>query len=287
VANDIRIIALDLDGTLLDSQKRLSAANRAALERVAEKGILVVPTTGRFFGMMPPAVRDLPFVRYAITVNGAQVYDRATDTAIVREEIPRTTALGIMEILDRYDVIYDCYRQNWGWMTAALQDKAADYATNEHYLKMVREFRKPVPELKAHLRETAAEGDVQKIMLFAKAKDEGEGRRERALATLEEIQAEIAAKFPEIKVTSSTWNNLELNSAAAHKGNALKRFAEHLGLALDNCMAFGDGMNDFTMVEAAGTGVAMANAEPEVKRVAQIVTKSNDEDGVAAVLATL
>jgi len=282
MADSIRIVALDLDGTLLDSQKQLSAANRAALERVAAKGILVVPTTGRFFGMMPPAVRDLPFVRYAITVNGAQVYDRETDTAIVREEIPLATALAIMEVLDRYDVIYDCYRQNWGWMTAALQDRAADYATNEHYLKMVREFRKPVPELKAHLRETAAEGDVQKVMLFGRKSEEGRSKK-----LLEEIQVEIAEKFPEIKVTSSTWNNLELNSAAAHKGNALKRFAEHLGLTLGNCMAFGDGMNDFTMVEAAGTGVAMANAEPEVKRVAKIVTKSNDEDGVAAVLATL
>jgi len=283
--NDIRIVALDLDGTLLDSQKHLSAANCAALERVAEKGILVVPTTGRFFGMMPPAVRDLPFVRYAITVNGAQVYDRETDTAIVREEIPLETALGIMEILDRYDVIYDCYRQNWGWMTAALQEKAADYATNEHYLKMVREFRKPVPELKAHLRATAADGNVQKVMLFAR--NEGTGNRERGVGVLTEIRAELAAKFPEIKVTSSTWNNLELNSAAAHKGNALKRFAEHLGLTLGNCMAFGDGMNDFTMVEAAGVGVAMDNADPEVKRVAKIVTKSNDEDGVAAVLDEL
>ena len=283
--NDIRIIALDLDGTLLDSQKRLSEVNRAALERAAAKGIHVVPTTGRFFGMMPPAVRDLPFVRYAITINGAQVYDRATDTAIVRDEIPLETALGIMETLDRYDVIYDCYRQNWGWMTAALQEKAADYATNEHYLKMVREFRKPVPELKAHLRATAAEGDVQKVMLFARS--EVEGQRSESLDTLAKIRAEMAARYPDIKVTSSTWNNIELNIMTAHKGNALKRFAEHLGLTLENCMAFGDGMNDFTMVEAAGVGVAMENAEPEVKRVAKIVTKSNDEDGVAAVLEQL
>jgi len=285
--NDIRIIALDLDGTLLDSQKRLSDVNRSALERVAAKGVHVVPTTGRFFGMMPPAVRDLPFVRYAITINGAQVYDRETDTALVRDEIPLKTALAVMEILDRYDVIYDCYRSNWGWMTAALQDKAADYATNEHYLKMVREFRKPVSELKAHLRETAAEGDVQKIMLFARAKNEGEGRRKKGLETLEGIRAEIGERFPEIKVTASTWNNIELNISTAHKGNALKRFAEYLGLTLANCMAFGDGLNDFTMVEAAGVGVAMANAEPEVKRVAKIVTKSNDEDGVAAVLDAL
>lgn len=280
--NDIRIIALDLDGTLLDSQKRLSEANRAELERVAGKGILVVPTTGRFFGMMPPAVRDLPFVRYAITINGAQVYNRETDTAIVREEIPLETALSIMDMLDRHDVIYDCYRGNWGWMTAALQDKAADYATNEHYLKMVREFRNPVPELKCHLRETVSDGDVQKIMLFSR-----NGDRKIAEECLQVITKEINNRFPEIKVTSSTWNNIELNIASAHKGNALKRFAEHLGLGLENCMAFGDGMNDFTMIEAAGCGVAMANAEPELKRVAKIVTVSNDENGVAEVLKTL
>lgn len=276
--NDIRIIALDLDGTLLDSEKRLSEVNRAALERAAERGVLIVPTTGRFFGMMPPAVRDLPFVRYAITINGAQVYDRETDTAIVRDEIPLDMALGVMEVLDRFDVIYDCYRQNWGWMTAALQDKAADYATNEHYLKMVREFRKPVPELKAHLKATANDGDVQKIMLFAR-NTQVSGLSSQVL---DAIRLELAARFPEIKVTSSTWNNIELNIRTAHKGNALKRFAEHLGLGLANCMAFGDGMNDFTMVEAAGLGVAMANAEPEVKRVAKWIAPSNDDDGVAA-----
>ncbi len=272
----IRIVALDLDGTLLDSEKRLSEVNRDALARAAEKGVEIVPTTGRFFGMMPPAVRDLPFVRYAITINGAQVYDRETDTAIVRDEIPLDMALGVMEVLDRYDVIYDCYRQNWGWMTAALQEKAADYATNEHYLRMVREFRKPVPELKAHLRETAANGDVQKIMLFAANRE-----RSAAIDRLRGLSDEIAARFPEIKVTASTWNNLELNIRTAHKGNALRRFAEHLGLTLENCMAFGDGMNDFTMVEAAGLGIAMANAEPEVKRVAKDMVPSNDEDGVA------
>ena len=276
--NDIKIIALDLDGTLLDSEKRLSEVNRAALERAAARGILIVPTTGRFFGMMPPAVRDLPFVRYAITINGAQVYDRETDTALVRDEIPLDMALAIMETLDRYDVIYDCYRQNWGWMTAALQDKAADYATNEHYLRMVREFRRPVPELKQHLRATAAEGDVQKVMLFAR-NTQVSGLSPQVL---DAIRLEVAAKFPEIKVTSSTWNNIELNVRSAHKGNALRRFAEHLGLGLANCMAFGDGMNDFTMVEQAGLGVAMANAEPEVKRVAKWVAPSNDEDGVAA-----
>ena len=271
---DIKIISLDLDGTLLDSQKRLSEGNRAALEEAAAKGVHIVPTTGRFFGMMPQAIRDLPFVRYAITINGAQVYDRETDTAIVREEIPLDMALDIIRLLDGYDVIYDCYRSNWGWMTGSLQAKAEDYATDAHYLKMVREFRNPVPELKEYLKSTAAEGDVQKVMLFARNTPGSE-------SVTRAITEAVTARFPSIKVTSSTWNNLELNIATAHKGNSLKRFAEYLGYTLDNCMALGDGTNDLSMIEAAGLGVAMSNAHPLVLAAADHVTVSNDEDGVA------
>ena len=274
MARDIKIIALDLDGTLLDSQKRLSDGNRAALEEAAAKGVLIVPTTGRFFGMMPQSIRDLPFVRYAITINGAQVYDRETGTAIVREEIPLDMALDIMRLLDGYDVIYDCYRSNWGWMTESLQNKAEDYATDAHYVKMVREFRNAVPELKAYLESTASEGDVQKVMLFARNTPGSE-------AVTKAITEAVRERFPQIKATSSTWNNLELNIATAHKGNSLRRFAEHLGYALDNCMAIGDGMNDLSMIEAAGLGVAMSNAHPLVIAAADHVTASNDEDGVA------
>ena len=269
--DDIRIIALDLDGTLLDSNKNLSEANRAALAAAAAKGILVVPTTGRFFGMMPPAVRDLPFVRYAITVNGAQVYDRETDTAIVREELPLDKALAIMRYLDGFDVIYDCYQDNWGRMTKAMQDKAAEYAQDPHYIKMIREFRKPYPDLKEYLAEQGR--DVQKIMLFA-----------RDPAVRDRILSDIRTRFDGLAVSTSTFNNLEINTATAHKGRAIERFAAHFGWTLANCMAFGDGLNDLSMVKMAGTGVAMANAAPEVLAAADYVTRSNDADGVAAAL---
>ena len=267
----IRLIALDLDGTLLDSEKRLSERNRAALEGAAAKGVHVVPTTGRFFGMMPEPIRALPFVRYAITVNGAQVYDRETDAALARAEIPVATAIAAMEVLDGFDCIYDCYQENWGWMTDAMQRKAERYAPDAHYLKMIREFRRPVPELKAHL---AAKGaDVQKVMLFA-----------RDAADLPAIRAALAARFPELVLTQSTRNNIEINHALAHKGEAMRRLAEALGFGLPECMAFGDGLNDLTMVRDAGLGVAMANAAPEVLAAAKHVTLSNDEDGVAAAI---
>ena len=257
----IKLIALDLDGTLLDSEKRLSDRNREALAAAAAKGVHVVPTTGRFFGMMPEAIRALPFVRYAITVNGAQVYDREADAALARAEIPVATAIAAMEVLDGFDC----------WMTDAMQRKAADYAPDAHYLKMIREFRRPVPELKAHL---AAKGaDVQKVMLFA-----------RDAADLPAIRAALAARFPELVLTQSTRNNIEINHALAHKGEAMRRLAEALDFGLESCMAFGDGLNDLTMVRDAGLGVAMANAAPEVLAAAKFTTLSNDEDGVAASL---
>lgn len=270
----IRLVALDLDGTLLDSEKRLSARNRAALEAAAARGIEIVPTTGRFFGMMPEAVRALPFVRYAITVNGAQVYDRAADAAIARAEIPVATAIAAMEVLDGFDCIYDCYQENWGWMTADMQQKADRYAPDAHYLRMIREFRRPVPELKAHLAEKGA--DVQKVMCFA-----------RDASLLPAIRDALAARFPALVLTRSTPNNVEINHALAHKGEAMRRLAEALGFGLENCLAFGDGLNDLTMVRQAGFGVAMANAAPEVLAAAKLVAPSNDEDGVAAVLETL
>ena len=272
--NPIRLIALDLDGTLLDSAKNLSERNRNALAAAAAKGVHIVPTTGRFFGMMPDPIRALPFVRYAITVNGAQVYDRETDTALARAEIPVSTAIAAMEVLDGFDCIYDCYQENWGWMTDAMQRKADLYAPDAHYLKMIREFRRPVPELKAHL---AAKGaDVQKVMCFA-----------RDAADLPAIQGALAARFPELVLTRSTPNNVEINHALAHKGEAMRRLCDALGFGIENAMSFGDGLNDLTMVRDAGFGVAMANAAPEVLAAAKHTTLSNDDDGVAAAIERL
>ncbi|MBQ7667609.1 MAG: Cof-type HAD-IIB family hydrolase [Kiritimatiellae bacterium] len=267
----IAIIALDLDGTLLDPEKKLSPRNRAALERAAAAGIEIVPTTGRFFGGIPEEIRDLPFVRYAITVNGAQVFDRRTETVLSRAEIPLATALSAMTLLDRFDVIYDCYQDNWGWMSAAMIDKAEEYAPDAHYLKMIRELRHPVPDLKAHVASLGK--PVQKVMCFAREWD-----------AVPAVRDALAREVPQLVLTQSTPNNVEMNDPLANKGEALKRLAAHLGFGLDACMAIGDGLNDLSMVEVAGYGVAMANATPQVAAAARFRTLSNGEDGVAAAI---
>ena len=264
----IRLIALDLDGTLLNTRKQLSEENRAALTRAARAGIHIVPTTGRFFDGMPEAVRELPFLRYAITINGAEVADHRTEEELYKADIPLARALELMRYLDTLPVIYDCYQDNAGWISQHLKARIDSTVKDPHFRKMLHELRKPVPELKAFV--TERNRDIQKIQFFIPTPE----LRQELLETLPKM-------FPDLAVSSSVSENIEVNAAGATKGLALLGLAERLGIPREGTMAFGDGLNDLSMLEAAGVGVAMENACAEAKAAADYITLSNDEHGVA------
>lgn len=265
---DIKIIVLDLDGTLLTSDKRISPRNYAALERAAEKGIHIVPSTGRFYDGMPAVVRELPFVRYAITVNGAEIYDAREDRVLHRAEMTPEQADEVFEVLDTLPVVYDCYQDGWGWMEKRLYDQAEDFIDDPRVLAMVKDLRTPVKDFRGLIR--SRNKGIQKIQMFFKDMDQ----RAKALPFLRQ-------RFPGLNVTSSITNNLELNSLDAHKGAALLELCRILEVEPSRTMAFGDGLNDITMLQTAALGVAMENACPEVKAAADHITDTNDHDGVA------
>lgn len=264
----IRIIAFDLDGTLLDSNKNLSPANLAALERAAAAGIELVPTTGRFFSAMPAPIRELPFLRYAITINGAAVSDLRAGKTIYQAEMPWRLALDIMRELDPLPVVYDCYMGNRAYMTAALKERIDDMVSSPHYRRMLRDLRISVPDLKEYLMEQKK--DVQKIQFFSP----DEALRKRLLK-------ELPLRYENIYASTSVPDNVEINQIHANKGEALMVLADYLGVPRDATMAFGDGLNDLSMIKDAGIGVAMANACGEAKELAGWIAPSCDEDGVA------
>jgi len=270
--HDIRLITLDLDGTLLTSEKQLTEGNLAALEKAAAAGIEIVPATGRFYLGMPEVIRKLPFVHYVISVNGATIEDVVRDKTVGGSLLPYEDAVTIMEYLDAFPLIYDCYQDGWGWMTKSMYDRAADFSKSVHTLDMIRKLRTPVPDLKETLRERKR--GIQKIGIFFGDMD-----------VRAEMLERMPKDFPEFTITSSIRNNIEVNSRDATKGNALKKLADHLDLPMEKTMAFGDDLNDVTMLECAGIGVAMGNGAEAAKKAADYVTDDCDHDGVAAALA--
>ena len=269
-----KLIAFDLDGTLLDDDKSLPAENLCALQAAAERGIQLVPATGRILEAVPEPVRRLPFLRYYITVNGAYVCDTQTEEVLYRGEIPAELALRALDHIHTLPVLYDCYQNNHGWMTRWMYENAEPYfVTEPEILKLIRFTRTPVEDLRQTLRERGE--PVQKLQLHFRPDQMDERRRQTE---------RIPQMFPELTAASSLSNNIELNSVHAGKGRALEALSRRLGIAIEDTVAFGDGSNDRDLLLTAGLGVAMANAHEDVKAVADFITGSNREAGVAQVI---
>lgn len=273
----LRLVAFDLDGTLLNDKKEIPEENLEALRKAAERGVVCVPATGRIVRGIPEPVRELGFVRYYIVSNGAAVYDAQEDRLIHRADVPLELALRCYEYMDTLPVLYDCYQNEMGWMNREMLERCAPYFTTEpHMMELIRRLRVPVEDLKETLRQRGE--PLQKLQMFFLPEDMEE--RARQLKRIPEL-------FPELVATTSVSNNIEINSVHAGKGKALAALCRHLGIDPAGSVAFGDGTNDAEMLRMAGLGVAMANSQPGVREAADAVTLSNNEAGVAWALEKL
>ena len=265
----LKLIVFDLDGTLLDGRKNIPGENLRALKAAAEAGAMLVPATGRIYTGIPETLRQLPGARYFITINGAYAYDAVDDRNLYTSELSVDSCLRLINYMDRLPVIYDCYQDNWGFISRDMFEKAGDYIPDPGIMKMMRELRTPVDSLAETLRQKGR--PVQKMQMHFQDMAE----RDRQLKL-------VAERFPETAVSSSLPWNIEINSAGATKGQALKALCRTLGIDLGDVLAFGDGTNDLDMIRTAGIGVAMGNADAEVKAAADWIAPSNQEAGVAA-----
>lgn len=270
---NIKLIALDLDGTLLDSEKRLSPANEAALRRCIERGIRIVPATGRMWEGVPEVIRKIPGVRYGIIANGARVVDMQENKEISTTLLPVDLAVRIMEFAKTTNAAYDPYLDGWGAMEARFLDHLEDYGLEPKVKELVRGTRRIVADSIEYVKQRNR--PVEKVNMFFGDMDERRRVREQL------------NQWDSLAVSSSLYNNLEINVAGASKGNGITTLASYLGIRIEETMAFGDGENDMAMIQMAGTGVVMGNGVEELKQHADYITSSNDEDGVACAIEKL
>lgn len=269
----IKMIGFDLDGTLLTDQKELGEYTVQILKRAVEEGIVILPITGRPLCGLPEEVTGLTGLRYALTANGARILDLKNAAVLKEQLVSVETAEKILDILGNYDSLREIYYDGTGYAEREKLEQIDHFFEEGPMAEYVRSTRQPVENLMDKFRKESREVDkVQGV--FADL-----GEREAALDEIRKLEG--------VTITGALHNNIEVNAAGVDKGNALLWLAQYLGIAPEETMAFGDGNNDITLLEKAGTGVAMKNGIEEVKHAADRITeKTNDEEGAAKFIET-
>jgi Cof subfamily protein (haloacid dehalogenase superfamily) len=269
----IRVVAIDLDGTLLNSQSEMSLANRQALVAAADRGIQFIVVTGRRFHSAQPVVRQIPFPVTLISSNGA-IIGSSSGEIMRRDFLPRVTALQVLEIARKYRTHAVAIFDVSGRGQVVMQIGAAPEGPLSWYLKRYPEFLALVPQL-----ETAIDSDPVQIMFGGPP-----GQMEPIETLLRASRAAASVHLTWTKYFSRNMSILDVMNRGCSKGGALKFWAERCGIHPNEIMAIGDNYNDLEMLQYSGRPVLMGNCTPGLAQDGWPLTLSNDQDGVAAAL---
>lgn len=267
------MVFADMDGTFLCTNKSVPSQNMRVLDQLASLSIPFVPCTGRPVIGIPAVLLEHEATRFAVGSNGAVVYDvRAQDRLHVCS-MEKERVLALYERVRDLQATFDIFADGEVFAERARYEAMSEYGIDEPTLAVLRRVRKPVDELVPEIVERSHA--IEKITCFWR----DESSREALDKAVQEVGGFSSAHgHPK---------NFELQSEGVSKGSALEWLCAFVGISTDQAIAFGDETNDVPMLLAAGKGVAMANATADVIAAADVVTKSNDEAGVAYYLEQL
>lgn len=289
----IKCIALDLDRTTLDSQGHLSEENRAAVESAAAAGVHVVVASGRSLDSLPAEITDITGVRYAITSNGAAVYDLRerkclrqfkmtpesvedilwhTETERIKATYGEAAEMSEIEVPEteiyETEISYEAFIDGRAFAESRYVADPVRFGAMPQAGPYIQSTRMPVEDMRTFIRAHRSELDC--IDLVVKSED----MKRRLWKNLRE-------NVRDVYITSSVRQLLEISHRDAGKESGAKFLLEYLGLIREELAAFGDGDNDSGLLKFAGIGFAVANASPECRDAADEIVASNDENGVA------
>ena len=259
-----RMLALDLDGTLLNSNHEVSLHNIKILNTVEQQGTLVILVSGRMHQSMLPISQQIGLQNPIISYNGGMVKHPKTGDVSFHLPVPRSLAVRLIEYCQKANL-----HLNFGW-----NDQL--YVRQRNHWSDLYESRTGVS--------AEATGDLLKL-------PEAEPTKMQVLAEPEKIP-NLLKQFEEtfgsdLYITRTQPEYIEFMNPRVSKGLAITSLANELGIPISETMAFGDGFNDESMLQVAGHSVAMENAEEEIKHICNYITASNDQDGVALAIEQL
>lgn len=270
--NDIKLIALDMDGTVLNSKKQITAYTEQILRKAAAAGILIVPATGRPLSTVPLQL-SADYARYAVTSAGAVVIDR---------QIKKNLYTNGMTPQAVQRIVQYC-RQNGFYHEWFINGKPCTDT-----LEILKKYGKEGMR-SSYTQAKKISLEVTDILTYAQEKTYEVEKMNAFLPHVPDYQRhwDWFAKDVDIVLTESDPDWIEINNAGVNKAEGIKQLCQVLHIAPQQVMAMGDNDNDKEMLEFAGVAVAMKNGLDKIKDMAAFVTKSNDEDGVAFAIEQL
>ena len=259
----IKLVAIDLDNTLLNSNHAVSERNERAIKQAMEEDIQVVLATGKTRASAGDIIQRLGLTTPGIYLQGLAIYypdgeirhEKKLDTSVARKVIT--------------------FAEDRGFDVALYNGSRILVRTDESPLRVLAEYGEPEPEAVGPLQNMLDEVSINKLIIIRR----GEPRKIKALRWQLNMQLDGAGK-----ITQAIRDMIEIVPSGTSKGGALKTLLRELGIAPENVLAIGDAENDIEMLELVGIGVAVGNASDPLKAVADHVVADNDSDGVAEAL---
>lgn len=260
-----KILVLDLDGTLTNNKKEITPKTKEALMEMQKQGHTVVLASGRPTRGVDPVRQELELDKYdgyTLAFNGARITRCSTNEVIYQQTLPEDIVPELFELADELGIGMMTYDEQ-GVIANQHNDEFMDIEAMINQVE-IRHFDAPAKELHQPVNKCLGTAPVD---------------------VAPEVEKKYAEKFGErISVSRSEAFFIELSPKGVDKAASLAKLCESLGCTKDDVIACGDGFNDISMIEFAGLGVAMENAHKPVKKVADYITRSNEEDGVAHVI---
>ena len=266
-ASEVKLIALDLDGTTLDSKGKVSAETKEALAKATKEGVHVVVATGRPLSAITEEVLALEGIEYMITSNGAAITRLSDMEVVFKANLSPEAVEAAKNILKDTEYLVEVFVHGKAYIDKKMYETVENYGLLEHQVQYIKRTRKPTENIMDFLMEHKY--DVENINIDFADQEEKMRMRQRMEA------------LGVATVTSSLSYNVELGGLETSKANAIAHLCKILGITAEEVMACGDSPNDIAMLEFAGISVAMGNGRDEVKAIAKYITGSNDEHGVA------
>lgn len=263
INREYKLMAFDLDETLLNNEKQINEPVKEALYKAYEEGKILVFSTGRNIAELRD-FRKIEAFRYAVAINGSYIYDLKEDKVLVSNPIPKDSAEKLIEYLKINDIHVGAHSH--------------DYYLDEEVLNNVERFHienlyntlktngKLIPSVIDFYSNNTME--LYKVNLYLNSDEERE-----------EVRKELIPFEDEFEIVHSVGYTLELSKKGINKGNGLKYLCDYLGVDIKDTIAIGDSENDLAAIKTAGLGIAMANAQDSVKEAADVIVASNLEDG--------